>query len=238
MANAIANAYRNNCSFNCIAHTLFNKNENDIKTLFKYYPLLQEIMMATYQHYQLPFEDYDVDNFIKLINRFSHPVDRELLLGQVLRIVLRDHINNDPNATLAEKNELRDGNLVSDSVVAKFANQMGASIVIHSENLNPDFDLRYPIDKPAWRLELFHKEGGGGHYDFSYGEEFLNTSHNDQFNPVLDEYNQRKPNGVTLLYEKSNIVGVKEQDAAIKQVVQQKYGEVLHKADRSRPRNY
>jgi hypothetical protein len=218
---AHAGAFRNNCAFHCIAHTLFSKNNAEIHKLFYDHPVLTDIMINFYDYYGLG-DNYDIDQFIKLIEQFSHPEDREILLGPVFRKTLQDQVNNEPTSTTEHKYEVKEGNLISDELIGQFAIQMGAKITIHATEKLSEFDLIYSDSKPSWNVELFHTTRGGGHYNFSYGEDYLDESHNIQFDPP-NQYGVVKPRGNSLLSSSANLTGVAEQNSAIKQIVQEQY---------------
>ncbi|MCS5712146.1 hypothetical protein [Candidatus Berkiella aquae] len=222
---AQAGAYRNNCAFHCMTHTLFNMSDEKLHDLFNKNPIFTDLLIKFYDYYELG-QNYDVDDFLSLVNRFSHPEDKEIAFGEVMRKLLREMIDNSPDSSPAHKEELKAGNLISDELVGKLANAMGASLTIHLTDEAPDFDVKFPIAHPQWEVNLYHTERGGGHYNFSYKEPFFNQFHNEQYS-AYDEYSQRHPRGASLLYEAENVVGVKEQEQSIKNIIQNEYKSVI-----------
>lgn len=231
MSKVTAGAYRNNCGFHCLAHTCFNLSDEKFKELFKKNPIYTDLMIKFYQYYNLG-DNYDVGKFRDLINQFSHPLDREIFSGQVFREFFRQQNPND---------KLKDGEEVPDDMLGKYANQLGASLNIVVDEKHPDFNLQFPAQQSLWKATLYHTPKGGGHYDFTYFHpdreiaETLNRSHNEQFiSDKLDSRGQRVSKSPTLLGYKPNILGVREQTLAIKDVVKQQYENMARNKMRNR----
>jgi hypothetical protein len=147
--------------------------------------------------------------------------------GQVLRNVLRKKLSS-----LAQS-QVADDTLVPDDILGELTKLMGADLAIHaspslpSSSLMPLPVLEIKADNPAWHIEIYHSVRGGGHYDFTYGDENLDTAHNQRYMPEADEWGRRIPTADALLFSATHILGVNEQEEAIKRIVAQKYQQMI-----------
>lgn len=226
IGHAIAGAYKNNCSFHCLAHCIFSNDEATLQNLFLQFPAYTELMLQFQEYYQLE-GDFDRDDFIKLTEKFIHPADREILLGQVFRKLLQHLYEKNPDFQSFDKEETEDEKLVSDDLFAKMCNLFGVRLIIYpTDDENPDFALDYSENLPHYlTLKVFHTEKGGGHYNFSYSNPLFDLAHNQEFKKP-DAYGQILPAQATRLFNKTNIVGTEKQYNAIKEEVQTAFAEM------------
>lgn len=219
---ARASSFSNNCAFHCVALTWLNLPLEKIEALYQRYPIYKKIIRNFYEYYDLKGEP-TLENFLKVVNGFTHPYDKEVLLGPVLRNVLQNEMmDKGKNA-----NEIAIGKEVADDNLAILTQSMGAHLFVQTKQKYQDIPHQgeYTVDDPLWELRIFHDKV---HYNFTYANEGLNRQHNDLYE--VDEYNALVPKKnadiKSLLQEAAKITGVKERNEAITRIVQAKYSEL------------
>lgn len=228
---AKASGYQNNCAFHCVALSWLDLPPEKIEALYQAYPVYKQILKKFYEYYQLE-EEPDLAQFLKMMQGFKHPYDKEILLGPVLRNVLQEIMVQEK----LNPEEIALGKFVPDDRLALLTARMGASLRIHSDLRVGDVIPQeyYQVDDAQWSIEIYHENV---HYNFSYESEEKNRWHNKQYY-VDTIYNKRLPQKSStdhaLLEDAAEVVGAKEQKAAILQVMRAKYDEIKEQIPRKK----
>lgn len=179
-AYAHTSGYRNNCGLHSIIHNLFRLTPGKISELANTYPIFNEIAQAFYDYYELP-GDPSWYGFVEICKQFDHPYDREILLGQVLRQVLRNKLlNNSPD--YIEQDEIMtvlDDEMLNNNLLSIITKEMGAKLKVYNTTSKNAYD-RIQIFSPdyeraSWNIEIFHL---GDHYETKYATSEENEKHN------------------------------------------------------------
>lgn len=167
---AVASGYRNNCGLHCILNTWLALPEAQIRELIDRHPIFATIIQTFADYYEL--DNCDADMFLLLCKTFNQPYDREILLGQVFRQVLRLYI---PEQDL---NSVADDKYIHDDLLSYITQEMGASLTIHNTRQfqSVQKEVTYPSNTPAtWHVDAYHV---GNHYNFKYPSYRQSVDHN------------------------------------------------------------
>lgn len=195
---AIAGPYQNNCGLHAIAHSWLSLPENKIRTLAQTHPIYSIIFDIFYQHYGLSGQP-DVEQILEFNKTFSHPRDREILWGPVLRQTLRDpRLRSFIPAS--ELKNLADSKMVFHDSLAILTQLMGATLTIHNRSYR-DYEKKHmpavmtyqPTENAHWKIDLVYV---GDHYNFSYSRAEKNHAHNQKWHQthtalLYDEFFQQ-----------------------------------------------
>jgi hypothetical protein len=217
MTLSTAGAFRNNCGLHCLAHLWMQRlsamKQEDVEALVHDKPIYNAILNEANMHYKCNLKNFS--ELLSLDSTFPHPLDREIFWGPVLRNTLIRMLPKE------EKGLLEDYKIIDEQLLAKLANAMGISLVFHirikndkgEEEIVP-LEPAYPGENELMIINLYHTQKGGGHYDFSFGDEFADTLFNSQFR--VDADNRRHPIGGSWFNTAINTIGVFDQDSLIR----------------------
>lgn len=205
---AKASGYRNNCGLHTIIHSWLNLSESQIIELARNYPIFDEIVNTFYEFYQLP-EEPNLHNFLQMCRLFNHPLDREILLGQVFRRVLQNHIQEqirDGALVEMEIANVFDDEHIPDDLLCILTKQMGAALTIHNttgfQNIQQAVTYVPDEGRVLWNIQSYHV---GGHYDFKYPSYRQNVEHNARRSNLRN----------SLLVQAATISTISQQDLAL-----------------------
>ncbi|MBN9287101.1 MAG: hypothetical protein BGO43_12005 [Gammaproteobacteria bacterium 39-13] len=180
---AIASGMRNNCGLHSIAHTWLSLPVEKIRQLFETYPIFNRLMLRFYQYHELAGEP-NLTDFLLLNKIFSHPWDRELLWGQVLREELRSMLlatDEGEEFGVDDLYDLLDDTYIGQDLLHVLTRKMGAMLTVCNP-IYPDVDpvMHFPPEHdeiPSWEIHLYHL---GNHFNFDYPTQVENEQHNDR----------------------------------------------------------
>jgi hypothetical protein len=205
---AKASGYRNNCGLHTIIHSWLNLTDHQIMELARNYPIFDEIVNTFYEFYQLPDEP-NIHHFLQMCRFYNHPFDREILLGQVFRRVLQNHIQeqiSDGALVEMEIANVFDDEHIPDDLLCILTKQMGAALTIHNTTgfQNIQKAVTYvPDEGPVlWNIQSYHV---GGHYDFKYPSYQQNVEHNARRSNLRN----------SLLIQAATVSTITEEDLAL-----------------------
>lgn len=182
---ANAGAYRQNCSFHCLAHVwmdFLKRNFNDIETIMDTHPIYHAILAEVNDYYQL--KDLAFKTFAELVkfdDQLPNPIDREIFWGTILRNVLRDFVLEE-----SQKHKAKNDTDMDDNVQARLAHALGASVHFYAMiDDNPIEMDHFQATNKLFDVHIYHTSKGGGHFDFSFyngdkQDTDKNVAHNKQ----------------------------------------------------------
>ncbi|MBI2792103.1 MAG: hypothetical protein HYX61_09100 [Gammaproteobacteria bacterium] len=229
---AKASGYRNNCGLHTVINTWLSLTERQIYELAQNYPIFDEIVNKFYEFYQLPGQP-NLHNFLQICRLYNHPLDREILLGQVFRRVLQDNIQQliaDRTLVAEEITNVYDDESIPDDLLSVLTKQMGAALTIHNTTHYQSVQqaVTYvPDEGPVlWNIQAYHV---GGHYDFKFASYQQNVEHNTRRSNLRN----------SLLVQAATISSITQKDLALpdstykEQLLQEKSFNDIHLQEQS-----
>lgn len=178
---ALVGADQNNCGFHCLIHALFNKPIDEIRAIARSYPESFNLLTRKFNDtYGTNITAVQLIDLVK--NRVTHPIDRELLLGSVMRGVLNEHYNQ-TRVERVVNDELEDNDIVT------IANLFGANVNMtltggQYAGTSTDLSAIYLLGREMvsrWNINMFNNPlAASGHYEVNLGSNELNSTHNAQ----------------------------------------------------------
>lgn len=204
---AHAGGYGNNCAFHSMIHSWLNLPNDKIIALAESYKVYDDILETFNAYYGTTIAS--MPEFLACMRNspFSHPYNREIILGSIFRIVARK-ITGSP---------LPDGHFIAQEAAGQFANAMGADFTVETGEAadRPVYEAR--IRSPLFNVRAYY---GYDHYDFLLEDELATVQHNScygeplpgtiEYMPIIDDFG---------FYNAANTVGVDNQAEAIKALV-------------------
>lgn len=180
---AISSGLRNNCGLHSIAHTWLSLPVEKIHQLFATHPIFNRLMIKFYTYHELEGEP-NLTDFLLMNNIFSHPWDRELIWGQVLRETLREMLfatEAGEEFGVEDLEDLLDDTYVGQDLLHVLTRKMGAMLTVCNptqSQIDPIMNLLPENDEvPSWEIHLYHL---GNHFNFDYPTIEQNKQHNDR----------------------------------------------------------
>ncbi len=207
---AIADAFRNNCALHCFAHTLFSLVDEKIKEIAAANTAAFPLLYEEFKRYYAIEESVDLEFILCFNKTITHPYEREIIWGPVLRNVIVKLQPEDLQQYVAKDVP------IGIDPLTMLATAFGAKLEVNDE-ANKNHDYLPQEQQHIWTMKLYHSDQGGGHWNFSYPDPALNEQHNAKFK--INEHGQRAPIGCAEMWLAANLTGALDQDRAIQEQV-------------------
>lgn len=204
---ATADAFRNNCALHCFAHTLFSLGDEKIKEIATTNAAAFSLLCEEFKRYYAIEEPIDLDFILQFNKTVTHPYEREIIWGPILRNVLVKLQPEDLQQYVAKDTP------IGIDPLTMLATAFGAKLEVNDE-ANKKHDYLLQEQQHIWTMKLYHSDKGGGHWNFSYPDPSLNEQHNAKYK--INEHGQREPIGCAEMWQSANAIGILDQDRAIR----------------------
>lgn len=181
---AKSSPFYNNCGLHGIIHTWLSLPRKKQDTLFEFFPIFTKILERFYLNYDLPGTP-DRDHFFKIMEVLKNPLDRELVLGPVMREILCDLILPEIEMETFETRVAQDcidNQIIGHDILAFLLQEMGANMNLYNAvKSNREYVAVKTLSKSPfdaiWEVKLQYQ---GGHYDFRLPTGLLCIEHNER----------------------------------------------------------